>query len=252
MFPRRYGLGARPSLGSLASFLDALHIPERLGRSLVRRDSPRTKTGNRSNRVALVWERIEGLSKYRTRVRWIRIMRRAAERRHLFSFLDGTAFVTLSLLLLFSGVGSPRRQATPPGEPLRYSVAQPAAAVSGRTEATQVVSPADVRWGDRGQVVEVRAADPSSVLIGYCRTTSAAFCQPVELAQADPPQPKLRFGVFRGFSEIRAIKIRLDAKSGMWTTGDGTQDVTDFSADALSMSGARFQVYDLATTSSAR
>jgi hypothetical protein len=100
----------------------------------------------------------------------------------------------------------------------------------------------EVTRNDLGQVVQVRAADPQSVLVGYCRVAATKLCDPVELAMSDPPHAQLRLGIFRGLYDMRAIRIRRDPRTGRWVAGDGKHEIHDYLARSLRMSGDRHLV----------
>ena len=100
----------------------------------------------------------------------------------------------------------------------------------------------EVKHNELGQVVEVRAADPRSVLFGYCTAMTDKLCDPVELALTDPPHPQLRLGIYRGLHDMQAIRIRRDPVSGQWVAGDGTREIHAYLARSLRMTGDRLIV----------
>jgi len=77
---------------------------------------------------------------------------------------------------------------------------------------------------------ETLRPDPESVLRAFCYAAPAgAEVEPVGLSSAIPPQPAVRWGVFRvrgdaGFVQ-RAIVIRHDPRTLQWTTGNGRANV---------------------------
>jgi len=75
------------------------------------------------------------------------------------------------------------------------------------------------------RITQVIAANPMIVLTAYCTAASATHEQePLELAQASPPTPDERVGIFRDFSRLeanRAIHIRQDREAQRWIAGDG-------------------------------
>lgn len=82
------------------------------------------------------------------------------------------------------------------------------------------------RTDSTGQLVQVEGPDPRSVLISFCATgRQAGHREPVEVLPGVPPSSSLRFGIFRSLDQqgmpVRAIRIRLDPRSGRWLSGDG-------------------------------
>ena len=83
---------------------------------------------------------------------------------------------------------------------------------------------------DFGQPTKLSGPDPESVLRAFCYAAPAgAEVEPVGLSSAIPPQPAVRWGVFRvrgdaGFVQ-RAIVIRHDPRTLQWTTGNGRANV---------------------------
>jgi hypothetical protein len=82
------------------------------------------------------------------------------------------------------------------------------------------------------------------VLRGYCKHEPGQLCEPVELAWSDPPQPLLRFGVYRAFDDLRAIEIRHDPMTREWVAGDGRREIGRFLAHTLRMGNVRVPVRD--------
>ncbi len=208
------------------------------------RNVPRARSGNRTNHVARTWELDETRDTRRSRERRARLLRKASQRQAA-SFLNRAAATCLFVQMLVVGVGTHRPAAAPAVEPVRYSLTplSPAALGEGpRDHLVPLVSRTSVRRNEQGQLIEVRASDPRSVLVGYCLAGAGRSCQPVELAYAEPPHPRLRFGLFRDFHEIRAIRIRQDPGSGMWVAGEGAQVLVDYQAATLRLSAVRFPV----------
>jgi len=89
---------------------------------------------------------------------------------------------------------------------------------------------------DKQRVTQVTGPNPMVVLKAYCEAVSDAYeREPLELAQAAPPTPNERFGIFRDFSRLetnRAIRITQDRESGKWVVGDGLSPVPTREAPA--------------------
>ncbi len=81
-----------------------------------------------------------------------------------------------------------------------------------------------------GQLVEVVGPDPKSVLIAFCSTgRQGGLREPMDVVTGVPPNAALRFGLFRHLDQpgmaVRAIRIRRDANSGRWVSGDGRNPI---------------------------
>jgi hypothetical protein len=195
----------------------------------------RTPSGNRSNAVALELERDESTRVQRRIVRRICLKHRVTQKKKSV-FRDGLVAAVLFLALQVVGVGLHMRSLSPVEGPVprQFSaVSQPRAHV-----APVPVQPT-IRRDDSGLPVEIRSADPQSVLLSYCRSLEGGFCDPVELAWTEPLQPGLRVGVFRAFHDLRAIEIRRDPLTRQWVAGDGRGPVTSFPTQARRLSKAR-------------
>jgi hypothetical protein len=234
---------------AVTRFLDALYIPEQLRHPLSLVPTLRSKAGNRTNLTAVASEIATAKKKS---ILWSKVLLvRRREDDDLTIFLGDCLVVSAMLALVFLvGLGARRalmpedvaKVATPKVFSMVAKRQSLAAADSSRRPA--LIDDSEVRRNDLGQVVEVRAADPGSVLAGYCRAIAAKVCDPVELAMSDPPHPQLRFGIYRGLYEMRAIRIRRDARSGRWIAGDGKREIHDYLAQSLRMSGNRLLVED--------
>ncbi len=75
-----------------------------------------------------------------------------------------------------------------------------------------------------------------TVLEAYCKAASGTYeREPLELAQAVPPSPDQRFGIFRDFSQLesnRAIRISQDRETQRWVVGDGRTPIQTRQAPA--------------------
>jgi len=75
------------------------------------------------------------------------------------------------------------------------------------------------------RIIQVIGPNPMTVLVAYCTAASDTYeREPLELAQASPPTPDERFGIFRDFSRLetnRAIRISQDREDQRWIAGDG-------------------------------
>lgn len=109
---------------------------------------------------------------------------------------------------------------------------------------------ATVRRDDEGLVTQVSGSNPMTVLEAYCKAASGPYeREPLELAQATPPSPDQRYGIFRDFSRLesnRAIRIIQDRETQRWVAGDGRTPIQTREAPAdpdtirrASLSGGR-------------
>jgi hypothetical protein len=232
-----------------ADFLHALYIPERLRGTAALWPTLRCKAGNRANVLAVARERAEAKARSLYWAKLLILRERVDE--HWTSFLRSLVAVSALLVVsFFIGLGlqgalnTPERR-TPP--PKAFSMTS---TVKGRSTANASMGPiaaetVKVRQNDLGQVVEVRASDPGSVLVGFCQTMMITACDPVELAWSEPPHPHLRFGLYRNEVTTRAIQIRRDPGTRQWVAGDGREAIDDFLASSLRISADRLRVRDL-------
>jgi len=92
-----------------------------------------------------------------------------------------------------------------------------------------------LRDGD-GRITQVTGPNPMTVLEDYCKAAAGTYeLEPLELAQAAPPSPDQRFGIFRDFSHLernRAIRIRQDRDTQHWVVGDGQTPIQPRDAPA--------------------
>ena len=95
---------------------------------------------------------------------------------------------------------------------------------------------ATVLRDSEGRVTQVNGPNPMTVLEAYCEAASGTYeREPLELAQAAPPSPDQRYGIFRDFSRLeskRAIRIRQDRESQRWIVGDGRTPIRTREAPA--------------------
>ncbi len=88
------------------------------------------------------------------------------------------------------------------------------------------------------RVTQVIGPNPMTVLMAYCEAISQSDTyerEPLELAQATPPTPNERFGIFRDFSHLetnRAIRISRDHETRRWVAGDGRTPIPTRDAPA--------------------
>jgi len=227
-------------------FLDALYIPERLGIASAPRPTLRCKAGNRANVLVVALERAETRARS---MRWAKLLFLDTRKdEHWTGFLR--SLVAMSALfvvtvLLGLGLQHPAEDRAP--SPKTFSMT-PTAQGPSRANAPQGSAPAEqaeVLQNDLGQVIEVRASDPGAVLVGFCRTMMIMACDPVELAWSDPPNPRLRLGVYHSEFTKRAIQIRRLPGSRQWVAGDGQRRIENFPASSLRLSGDRLRVRDL-------
>ena len=52
--------------------------------------------------------------------------------------------------------------------------------------------PPHVKLDDSGTLLQVRAGDPRSALLGYCQNAAGSLCEPVELAWGQPRHADVR------------------------------------------------------------
>jgi hypothetical protein len=232
---------------AVSRFLDALYIPEKLRHPLSVLPAIRSKAGNRTNLTAFEVECAKAKKKAILWDKVLFIQRRDEEELAVFF---GTCMVVSAMLALAFLAGLGVRKALTPEDVAQAMTPKVFSMVSKRKSFSEadssrgraVIDESEVRRNDLGQVVEIRAADPRSVLVGYCKVMTAKLCDPVELALSDPPHAQLRFGIYRGLDEMRAIRIRREPESGRWVAGDGTHEIHDYQARSLRMSGDRLIV----------
>ena len=229
----------------LSSFLDALYIPKALRdpRKLMIA-GPRTRAGNRTNVTAGIWDVTEGRDKIKRWKKWV-VIRRRREERLKINPIGAVALVAGFGILLLLGFGvhryaTARRVAPSVSTYTMASTRRPPKPQDARGGA--VIDGAQVRIDDAGEILEVRAPDPRSVLIAFCREKRETMCQPVELASTEPPQPLTRFGIFRSFYDLRAIRITRDSGTGAWVAGGGAQPLADGLVFDLPLGGTRVPV----------
>jgi hypothetical protein len=235
---------------AVTRFLDGLYIPEKLRNPLSLVPTLRSRSGNRTNVKAVASERFEDEKKA---IQWTKVlMVRRREDDDLTVFFGNCMVVSAMLALLFlSGLGV--RKALTPEDVANVTNPKVFSMVSKRERLSEADSrsrptladDSEVKHNELGQIVEVRAADPRSVLFTYCRAVTVELCDPVELALTDPPHPQLRLGIYRGLHDMQAIRIRRDATSGQWVAGDGTREIHAYLARSLRMSGDRLIVENL-------
>ena len=104
---------------------------------------------------------------------------------------------------------------------------------SGVPEAMQATVQRDLE----SRVTQVVGLNPMTVLKAYCEAASDTYeREPLELAQATPPTPNERFGIFRDFSRLetsRAIRISQDGETQQWVAGDGQTPIPTRDAPAV-------------------
>jgi hypothetical protein len=98
-------------------------------------------------------------------------------------------------------------------------------------------SQATVQRDPENRVILVTGSNPMTVLMAYCEAASDTYeREPLELAQATPPTPNERFGIFRDFSRLetnRAIRISQDGETKRWVAGDGQTPIPTRDAPAV-------------------
>jgi hypothetical protein len=221
----------------LRSFLDAIYIPQRLRSSIDLGSAPRTKSGNRTNELVVGWDRAESDETIRRWRNWV-VVRRARAYKKAIGFRNAAIMATAFLLLVCLGLGL-QRTAKTGGSAKSNRIS---ATIVSESKPVPKISPPEIDRDDLGQVVEVRASDPSSVLLGYCGSNRDGLCEPIELAWSDPPHPRVRFGVYRSFLDLRAIEIRRDPLTRQWVAGTGRGPIQDFLTDVRRMSIKRVPV----------
>ncbi len=101
-----------------------------------------------------------------------------------------------------------------------------------------------VRKDDEGQVIEVVGPDPKSVLLSYCNAVPGFLgFEPLSIRSTVPAFREARLGLFKDHENagaVRAIRIRLDSRSGRWVAGSGrvpirASDGSDLPPDASSI-----------------
>jgi len=221
-------------LDQQSRFLSALSFPKRL-RATVLTTGPRCALGNRYNDVA------HGLylasSEYfDTRLQeWRRTRERQAYRQSL-EFRYRMALAIMFLLFVWIGIGVQRAAIShvQSKSPTVYSMTSTARPVRARV----AIAP-EIKKDDAGRLLQVRAADPKSAVIGFCQNAPGVMCEPFELAWSDPRHADLRYGIFRSFHDLRAIEIVRDRRTRQWVVGDNQQPVNDFLAHTRRMSRER-------------
>jgi len=87
-----------------------------------------------------------------------------------------------------------------------------------------VESYARVRVDERGEILSVEAADPSNVLLAFCKSHGPLRrLEPVNVAQTDPPSDVARIGVLRDLDQAedyRVVVIRQDLLTRRWFVGN--------------------------------
>ena len=121
----------------------------------------------------------------------------------------------------------------------RIAAAAPFFSTQEQKEAAAVAPPPLTvpQTDSTGQLVGVEGPDPRSVLIAFCSTgRHGQHRSPIEIMPAVPPNPYVRFGIFRNPDQPdappRAIRIRKDRESGRWIAGDGRHPVSTDPAPA--------------------
>jgi len=222
-----------------ARFLDAVHIPTCLRSALSLSALARTKFGNRCNDITHEWEQAQSEHATKRWRRWLSTRRERTYKRDL-GFRNSLALAVGFVLLVWTGIGI-QRSTVPRVRKLPTSYSVPAAS---RPERISVAVPPEIRRDDFGQLVQVRAADPQSVLLSFCSNAEESLCEPTELAWGVPRHADVRYGVYRSFHDLRAIEIVRDPRTRQWVAGDGTRPVNDFLAHARGMSHKRIPVLD--------
>ena len=100
--------------------------------------------------------------------------------------------------------------------------------------------------GAIGNVIHVVGPDPSSVLVAFCESSPSLLgLSPVEITSTVPTFRSARLGLFRDASSLEslfAIRMRLDGRSGRWTTGNGDRPVAVVKAPELPDDALRIPV----------
>lgn len=172
--------------------------------------------------------------------------RRGASRIQTF-VVCAVAATLLAMLAWKTWNGEPEQD-----EPLRVARRANRAAetpqVVPATESTSehLQSATRVDKDDFGNVVHVIGPDPSSVLVAFCESSPSLLgLSPVEVTSTVPTFRNARLGLFRDASSLEslfAIRIRLDGKSGRWTTGSGDRPVAVVEAPELPEDAVRIPV----------
>lgn len=93
-----------------------------------------------------------------------------------------------------------------------------------------VESYARVRADERGEILSVEAADPSNVLLAFCKSHDPfRRLEPVNVAQTDPPSDVARIGVLRDLDQVedyRVVVIRQDPSTRRWFVGNANNSDT--------------------------
>lgn len=226
---------------AVSRLLAAVHVPQALQDRLTVPVVARTRTGNRTNLFRVVWTEAD---EQKLRLLRMHRLRRLRSRSAPVQSLN-LAVVAVTTLLFASLVGgrlSREEAPRPPSGMARFSYV-PIAAASvpspDRDRAAATITDVRIEHDPGGEVVALRSSDPRSLLVGYCRVGLSAFCDPVELAYADSPDPEMRYGIFRSFLDLRAIRIRRDRASREWVAGNGLEPIAELEMDRLHLSATR-------------
>ena len=221
-----------------SSFLDALYIPTRLRSAVSLFLLPRTKVGNRCNSITSDRDQAESDREKQLWRNWIFIRHSRAYKQDL-GFRNNLILLMGFGLFVCMGVGMQReaRSGAESQVPTSYSMTS-----TPRPARTPVIPAPQVVTNEFGKPVQIRAADPQSVLLGFCRNARASHCDPVELAWGVPQRSDVRYGVYRSFHDIRAIEILRDPRTRQWVAGDGLLPVRDFLANTRDMGPDRIPV----------
>jgi len=95
---------------------------------------------------------------------------------------------------------------------------------------------AELQHDSDGVLTQVSGPNPMSVLLAFCKDAEGtSHREPLELAQAAPPSPDERYGVFRDFARLEtnhAIRISQDRETKRWFAGNGRGPVPTRTAPA--------------------
>lgn len=223
------------------SFLEAISFPKNRQTPLTMLMSCRTSVGNRTNETDHGWSVARSRHVAERMRRWI-VIRRQEYARQTLTVRNAIALAIGMLLFVVVGVGLQKSTEAPRKVPTRRQASFNPTPSPARSPQISVRLPPQAVRNDEGQVVEVRASDPGQVLIGYCEASTETVCDPVELAWSDPPHASVRFGVFRGFYDLRAIKIRQDPRTRQWIAGGDGEHIDDFLATTLRLGAQRIPI----------
>lgn len=96
---------------------------------------------------------------------------------------------------------------------------------------------AETHLDGQGELVQVSASDPQSVLLAFCNVGRGAYLRdPLGLVKAPPPERGTLLGVFRDHEDLsvpRAIRIWRDPRSQRWFAGDGKAPIVAREAGAV-------------------